>query len=84
MHFVFHLFLVYGIYSILLKMNLNLNNISSSFYKASIYTITFGSIMKGILEIFSTTNDKIIFYWIAGGVLFIMAIYTGFKIKSNK
>ena len=39
-------------------MKINLNNISSSFYKASIYTLTFGSIMKGILE---KTSGQIFF-----------------------
>lgn len=35
-------------------------------YNAGIATVTVGSIMEGVLEIYGTTNDLLIFYWYVG------------------
>lgn len=41
-------------------------------YHSGIATLTVGSIFKGVLEIYGTTNQLIVVYWIAGfGLLFI-------------
>ena len=35
-------------------------------YNAGIATLTVGSVMEGVLEIFGTTNDMLQIYWFAG------------------
>jgi len=35
-------------------------------YNAGIATLTVGSIMKGVMEIYGTTNDILQIYWIVG------------------
>jgi len=35
-------------------------------YNAGIATLTIGSIMKGVMEIYGTTNDILRIYWIVG------------------
>lgn len=44
---------------------------SSGLYHAGIATLTVGCLVKGILEIYGTTNRLILVYWIAGIVLCI-------------
>ena len=48
--------------------------ISRSLYHAAIMTFTIGSIMKGVLEIYGTTNALLPVYWIAGGLLIAGAV----------
>ena len=48
--------------------------ISRSLYHAAITTFTIGSIMKGVLEIYGTTNALLPVYWIAGGLLIAGAV----------
>lgn len=43
-------------------------------YHCGIATLTFGSIIEGILEIYGTTNQLIIAYWIAGFTLICLGI----------
>lgn len=40
-----------------------------SMYHAGIATLTVGSIVKGVLEIYGTTNGLTAVYWLAGGIL---------------
>lgn len=48
------------------------SKISVCAYHSGIATLTVGSIFKGVLEIYGTTNQLIVVYWIAGfGLLFI-------------
>lgn len=49
---------------------------SNNLYNASIATFTFGCIIKGVLDIYGTTNWKIIFYLIAGISLLIASVIT--------
>ena len=72
--FLIPLILGAGIYFILLKKNKFFNNISNELYKMSLYTFTFGSLMKGVLDIYGTTNSKLLVYLIIGGILFGVAI----------
>ena len=48
--------------------------VSRSLYHAGIATLTIGSIMAGILEIYGTTNVLLWAYWIAGGLLVAGAV----------
>ena len=46
------------------------NEIALTLQQCGIYTLTVGSIFRGILEIYGTTNSAGAVYWVAGGVLF--------------
>lgn len=50
--------------------------ISRSLYHAGIAALTIGSIMRGILEIYGTTNMLLWAYWIAGWLLIAGAVIT--------
>lgn len=45
-----------------------------SFYHCGIITLTLGSIMNGILDIYGTTNRLLVIYWFLGAVLLLTAI----------
>ena len=47
-------------------------------WNCGVATLTIGSLFKGVLEIYGTTNRLVIVYPIAGGVLFLLAIIFGF------
>ena len=76
MIFSFLIPLIMGVvvYALLVKKHFLVNNISNSLYKMSLYTVTFGSIMKGVLDIYGTTNSKLVIYWIVGGIMLVAAI----------
>lgn len=42
---------------------------SRRMYHAGIATLTVGSLIKGILDIYGTTNSLVVLYWIVGVVL---------------
>lgn len=44
-----------------------------SLYHAGLATLTVGSLVKGVLEIYGTTNALIEIYWIAGVLLIVSA-----------
>lgn len=52
-------------------------------YHCGIMTLTIGSIVKGILEIYGTTNKLTGFYWLTGAVLCGAAITAIFINKKN-
>jgi hypothetical protein len=72
--FLIPLIMGVGVYALLVKKHFLVNNISNSLYKMSLYTFTFGSIMKGVLDIYGTTNSKLVIYWIVGGIMLVAAI----------
>lgn len=45
-----------------------------SFYHCGIATLTVGSIVQGILEIYGTTNTLAGYYWPVGGILITVAM----------
>ena len=51
--------------------------VSRSLYHAGIAVLTVGSILRGILEIYGTTNMLLWAYWIAGGLLVAGAVIAG-------
>lgn len=59
-------------------------------YNAGIATVTVGSIMKGVLDIYGTTNDLLGFYWYigfgllaAGVILYLLRIISAKKDKQK-
>lgn len=72
--FLIPLIMGVGVYALLVKKHFLVNNISNSLYKMSLYTFTFGSIMKGVLDIYGTTNSKLVIYWIVGVIMLVVAI----------
>lgn len=45
-------------------------------YHSGIATLTVGSFLQGVLDIYGTTNVLINYYWLAGGSFLIIAILT--------
>lgn len=45
-------------------------------YHSGIATLTVGSFLQGVLDIYGTTNALINYYWIVGGVLLIVSVIT--------
>ena len=45
---------------------------SNNLYNAGVATLTIGSLVYGILEIYGTTNSKVIVYFIVGVFLLIL------------
>ena len=48
--------------------------LSRGLYHAGIATLTVGCIMKGVLEIYGTTNRLLSFYWYIGIPLIVLAV----------
>lgn len=48
------------------KLFINSSAVSCNLYHAGIATLTIGSILTGIVEIYGTTNTLIRIYWMAG------------------
>ncbi|MCR4956706.1 MAG: hypothetical protein K6A30_08475 [Lachnospiraceae bacterium] len=45
-----------------------------NFWNSGIITITFGMVMKGVLEIYGTTNAKLYLYFVLGSLLLLLGI----------
>lgn len=60
-----------------------LKRLPINLYNSGIATLTIGSIMTGILEIFGTTNDIVQIYWFVG-VGFIIAAIVIYAIDIHK
>ncbi|MPM91163.1 hypothetical protein SDC9_138290 [bioreactor metagenome] len=60
--------------------------VALNLYNSGIATLTVGGCFKGVLEIYGTTSDYILFYWIAGIALTIsgVAIYIFSMAKQSK
>ena len=63
------------------NQKLTIKTSSHNLFKASILTFTLGSILKGVLDIYGTTNRLIFVYLILGLILFLLSIITYFKKK---
>lgn len=57
-----------------LKIKKLLNKFESSTYNAAVASLTLGSIMEGILQIYGTTNWKVWLYLIVAIILFSISI----------
>ena len=63
-----------GVYYILSKVKKEgINSISNNLYKCAIYTFTICSLIKGVLDIYGTTNSLVNVYWFLGGILLVCA-----------
>jgi len=49
--------------------------IAAELYKCGILTLTMGSIVQGILDIYGTTNIWVIFYWTVGSALSVVGLF---------
>ena len=56
-------------------------NISNNLYKSFLYTLTIASIIKGILDIYGTTNSLILVYVFMSSILFLLSIAFYLKTK---
>lgn len=54
------------------------NAIARNLYHSGIATLTVGSIMKGVLDIYGTTNTLTGYYWLIGAVLLAVGAITYF------
>lgn len=52
--------------------------IARNLYHSGIATLTVGSIMKGVLDIYGTTNMLTGYYWLIGAVLLAVGVITYF------
>ncbi len=48
--------------------------VARNLYHSGIATLTVGSIIRGVLDIYGTTNSLVMFYWIVGVVLLVVGI----------
>ncbi len=58
----------------------NPTDLSRGFYHCGIVTLTVGSIICGVLEIYGTTSYLSKYYWIVGGVLILLSLIL-YKVK---
>ena len=61
------------------KERFQITNASNNLYKSFIYTLTVASIIKGVLDIYGTTNSLIIIYPFVSSVLLLLAIAFNLK-----
>ena len=58
---------------------------TTQLYAGGVMALTVGSVMKGVLDIYGTTNQKIILYPIAGAALLIAGVVLAVRdIKRQK
>lgn len=55
------------------------DDIAISLYNPGIASLTVGSIMHGVLDIYGTTNSLINVYWIVGTFLTVAGIFEGIR-----
>ena len=68
--------LVFNILSFL-KLQKYPNAISRNLYHSGIATLTVGSVVQGVLEIYGTTNALSDYYWSVGIVLIVIGVVAG-------
>lgn len=88
MIYAFCIPLVFGAFAYFIKaVKANpskLPSASDTLYSASIATFTVGSILKGVLDIYGTTNRNIIAYPIIGSAILIISAILALINKFNK
>lgn len=72
---------VFSLYIYIFKLKKFQNRLFINFYNASIATFTIYSIIKGVLDIYGTTNNLINVYLIIGTILFIKSVTILIKLK---
>lgn len=51
------------------------DRISRNLYHSGVATLTVGSLFKGVLEIYGTTNGLVLAYWIIGGIFCLSGLF---------
>ena len=74
--FLIPLLLGVVVFKILEITKTKINFLTINFYNATIITLVVGSLMKGFLDIYGTTNNLIYGYLIISGVLLLLTIIT--------
>ena len=64
---------------IFISGKIKINKLSKNLFSMSIYSFTFLSIIKGVLDIYGTTNNLIFIYLIFGLILLVTSIILFFK-----
>ena len=60
--------------TIFISSKIKVNKFSKNLFSMSIYTFTFLSIIKGVLDIYGTTNNLIFVYLIVGLILLVASV----------
>ena len=66
---------------IFISSKIKINKLSKNLFSMSICTFTFLSILKGVLDIYGTTNNLIFIYLIVGLILLVPSIILFVKTK---
>lgn len=82
MIFAYLIPLLFGSLPFFILKNKSINNITKNLYHCIIATLTIASIIKGVLDIYGTTNSLIYYYFYTSIVLFILIII--FIVKEKK
>lgn len=64
---------------IFISSKIKINKLSKNLFSMSICTFTFLSILKGVLDIYGTTNNLIFVYLIVGLILLVTSIFLFIK-----
>ena len=67
--------------TIFINNKINVNKLSKNLFSMSICSFTFLSIIKGVLDIYGTTNNLIFIYLIVGLILLVASIILFIKTK---
>lgn len=59
------------------------NYINKYIYNLSVITLSIGSVIKGVLDIYGTTNNLIYVYLMVGTILILISIINNTRIKMN-
>lgn len=57
--------------------------VAKNLHHAGIATLTVGSVLQGVLDIYGTTNDLIRFYWVVGAALTFAGIINYFRAENE-
>ncbi len=60
----------------LIKKKIEVPTISSNLLLASLLTLCFGSIIKGVLDIYGTTNQLVYIYPVIGIILLLISLFS--------
>ncbi len=87
MIYAFMIPLVLGVFAPMLVMfrgKRAVSPLSLSFWNMAVATFTVGSLYKGVIEIYGTTNKMAVIYPIAGATLILMAVITHFFCRQKQ
>ena len=71
------------VWSVINKKNKKVSRSFVNCFNAANITLTAGLVMRGVLDIYGTSNELIWLYFIAGAILMIIAVFTGIFSKNK-